>query len=126
MSDTETDTYSDRSVPATGTADEPFAVFAGDQPSPHQLYLACDPLLTQPGPKDVTLTFASPDTWQWVNWPISWAYWDGAGWHTVAGSAVLQPGSWRVTLPALPALVPSTINGAEAGWRSEAAPARHA
>ena len=78
--------------------------------------MACDPLLTQPGPKDVTLTFASPDTWQWVNWPISWAYWDGAGWRTVAGSAVLQPGAWRVTLPALPALVPSTINGAEAGW----------
>ena len=116
VSDTETDTYSDRSAPATGTADESFAVFAGDQPSPHQLYLACDPLLTQPGPKDVTFSFASPDTWQWVNWPISWAYWDGAGWHTVAGSAVLQPGSWRVTLPALPALIPSTINGAEAGW----------
>ena len=38
----------------------------GDQPSPHQLYLACDPLLTQPGRKDVTLTLASPDTWQWA------------------------------------------------------------
>jgi len=116
VSDTGNDSYSDRSAQATGAAGQPFAVFAGDQPSPHQLYLACDPLLTQPGPKDVVLTLTSPDTWQWLNWPISWAYWDGAAWHPVAGSAAAAGGSWRVTLPALPALTPSAVNGTEAGW----------
>jgi len=102
VSDTENDSYSDRSAQATGAADAPFAVFAGDQPSPHQLYLACDPLLTQPGPKDVVLTLASPDTWQWLNWPISWAYWDGAAWHAVTARAAVPGGSWSVTLQALP------------------------
>jgi len=116
VSDTENDTYSDRSAQATGAADAPFAVFAGDQPSPHQLYLACDALLTQPGPKDVVLTLASPDSWQWLNWPISWAYWDGAAWQAVTSSAAVQGGSWSATLQALPALTPSAVNGIEAGW----------
>jgi hypothetical protein len=97
VSDTETDTYSDRTAQATGLVDAPFAVFDGDQATPHQLYLACDPLLTGPGPKDVTLTLASPDAWQWANWPITWAYWDGASWRAAPGSARVQPGgAWRV------------------------------
>jgi hypothetical protein len=116
VSDTEHDTYSDRSAEATGVTDQPFAVFAGDQPSPHQLYLACDPLLTQPGPKDVVLALTSPDTWQWLNWPVSWAYWDGAAWHPVTSSAEVAGGAWRVTLPTLPALTPSAVNGITAGW----------
>lgn len=116
VSDTENDTYSHRVDEATGQTDAPFAVFVGDQPSPHQLYLACDPLLTQPGGKDITLALTSPDSWQWLNWPISWAYWDGAGWHTVTGSSAVQGGSWQVTLPALPALTPSAVGTTEAGW----------
>jgi len=116
VSDTENDTYSDRIDEATGQTDAPFAIFAGDQPSPHQLYLACDPLLTQPGGKDITLTLASGDTWQWLNWPISWAYWDGAGWQPITGSAAVQGGAWQVTLPALPALTPSAVSTTSAGW----------
>lgn len=116
VSDTEADTYSDRTGPATGAADQPFAVFAGDQPSPHQLYLACDPLLTQPGAKDITLTLVSPDSWQWQNWPVSWAYWDGAGWQAATSSSVVQSGAWRVSLPALPALTPTAVSGIQAGW----------
>ncbi len=116
VSDTENDTYSDRFDQASGQIDAPFAVFAGDQPSPHQLYLACDPLLTQPGGKDITLALTSRDTWQWLNWPISWAYWDGTGWHAVTGSSTVQGGTWQVTLPALPALTPSAVNSIQAGW----------
>src|SRR5581483_9717152 len=116
LSDTENDTYSDRFDQASGQIDAPFAVFAGDQPSPHQLYLACDPLLTQPGGKDITLALTSRDTWQWLNWPISWAYWDGTGWHAVTGSSTVQGGTWQVTLPALPALTPSAVNSIQAGW----------
>ncbi|MFF5112064.1 putative baseplate assembly protein [Streptosporangium sp. NPDC000509] len=116
VSDTEHDKYSDRSAQATGAADQPFAVFAGEQASPHQLYLACDPLLAQPGPKKVVLALTSPDTWQWLKWPISWAYWDGTAWHPVTSSAEVANGAWRVTLPALPAVTPSTVNGITAGW----------
>jgi hypothetical protein len=117
VSDTENDTYDDRSAEVTGAADRPFAVFTGDQRSPHQLYLACDPLLTQPGRGDVTLTLTSPDTFQWLNWPIIWAYWDGTTWHPVTpSSAAAQAGAWRVTLPALPALTPSAVNEVNAGW----------
>jgi hypothetical protein len=89
-SDTETDTYSDRTAQATGLAEGRFAVFSGEAPTPHQLYLGCDPLLTQPGLKDVTLTLWSPDGWQWANWPITWAYWDGAGWQAAASSARVE------------------------------------
>ena len=116
VSDTENDAYDDRTAQATGAADQPFAIFTGDQRSPHQLFLAADPLLTQPGPKDVTLVLTSPDTVQWQSWPISWAYWDGADWQPVTASAVVQDGAWRVSLPALPALTPSAVNGIEAGW----------
>lgn len=117
VSDTKNDTYSDRSAQATGRADEPFAVFTGDQRSPHQLYLACDPLLTEPGRGDVTLTLLSPHTSQWQNWPIVWAYWDGATWQTITGaSTAVQEEAWRVMLPALPALTLSAVNRINAGW----------
>ena len=116
VSDTENDTYSKRIDEATGQTDAPFAVFVGDQPSPHQLYLACDPLLTQPGGKDITLALTSGDTWQWQNWPISWAYWDGASWQPITGTSAVQGGAWQVTLPALPALTPSVVGPSNAGW----------
>jgi len=116
VSDTRTDTYSDRTAQATGLVEEPFAVFGGEAPTPHQLYLACDPLLTQPGPKDATLALTSQDSWQWTNWPITWAYWDGAGWQAAASSASADAGVWRVTLSQLPPLTPHAINGIEAGW----------
>jgi len=116
VSDTGNDTYSDRGQQATGGVGQPFAVFAGDRPSPHQLFLACDPVLTQPGVRDVVLTLGTPDTWQWQNWPISWAYWDGTGWQPAAASASVLAGAWQVTLRALPALAPSPVNDVQAGW----------
>lgn len=120
VSDTESDTYQDCTLQATGQisagADAPFAVFQADQPTPHQLYLACDPLLTQPGLKTVTLLLTSPDSWQWLNWPIHWEYWDGASWQTAKATAEVKDGVWRVTLTALPPLPVSTINAISAGW----------
>jgi len=120
VSDTETDTYSDRTAQATGLVEEPFAAFGGEAPTPHQLYLACDPVLTQPGTKDVTLALASPDSWQWTNWPITWAYRDGADWRAAASGARVEAdatnSTWRVTLPQVPPLTPHEVNGIEAGW----------
>ena len=43
VSDTETDTYSDRTAEATGQLDEPFPAFGGDSASPHHLYVAVEP-----------------------------------------------------------------------------------
>ena len=116
VSDPRDDTYSDRTAQATDPASQPFGVFAGDQASPHQLYLACDPVLTEPGVKAVTLTLTSADTWQWQTWPVSWARWDGARWAEVAASAAVRDGAWVVTLPALPPVSATVINGCEAGW----------
>jgi hypothetical protein len=116
VSDTENDTYSDRGQQATGGLDQPFAAFAGDQPSPHQLFLACDPVLTQPGTRDAMIALTTADTWQWQNWPVSWAYWDGTGWQQAAATATVAGGRWQVTLPALPALAPSMTGGVQAGW----------
>jgi hypothetical protein len=116
VSDTEGDTYSDRTTAATTAGGEPFAVFAGDQPSPHQLFLAADPLLTGPGTKDITIALTTPDTWQWMNWPVSWAYWDGASWQPVTTTATVTGGRWQVTVPALPALPPGPVSQIQAGW----------
>jgi Baseplate J-like protein len=116
VSDTENDTYSDHGQQATGGLDQPWAVFTGDRPSPHQLFLACDPVLTQPGARDAVVTLATPDTWQWQNWPIGWAYWDGATWQPAAASATVLSGHWQVTLRALPALAPSPVGGTQAAW----------
>src|SRR6266550_958910 len=116
VSDTETDAYADRTAPAAGLVDEPFGVFSADTPTPHHLYLACDPLLSGPGPKEVTLTLESPDEWQYPNWPIVWSYRDGAGWRVLAAGARYEAGAWRVTLPGLPPLTPHAVNGIEAGW----------
>jgi hypothetical protein len=116
VSDTETDGYADRTAQATGQVDEPFAVFSAEAPTPHQLYLACDPLLLGPGRKDVTLTLTSPDAWQGTNWPIIWSYWDGGEWRAVPSNARYEAAAWRVTLSRLPPLTPHAVNGIEAGW----------
>lgn len=116
VGDAETDRYSDRTDRATGQVDLPFPAFDGDRPTPHQLFVACDPLLTQPGTKDVTVTLRSNQTWQWSNWPISWAYWDGTAWRTIPHTPSLVAGTWRVVLPGLPELLPNAVGGRVAGW----------
>jgi predicted phage baseplate assembly protein len=113
VSDTETDTWSDRGAEAAGLLDRPFAAFAGEQVTPHHLYLAVAP---RSDPSDLALVLTSPDTWQWLNWPIVWEFWDGAGWQPATSSARVEAGAWRVALSQLPALPATTIDGVEAGW----------
>jgi predicted phage baseplate assembly protein len=112
-SDTEADTWSDRTAEGTGLLDRPFGAFQGDQLTPHHLYLAVEP---RPGPGDLALELRSPDSWQWLNWPIVWECWDGASWQRATSSARVERGAWRVTLSQLPALPAHTIDGVEAGW----------
>jgi hypothetical protein len=116
VGDVESDTYSNRSKEANGSIDQPFAAFAGDIPVPHQLFLACDQLLLASGEKSITLALKSPDEWQWNNWPISWAYWDGVGWSKANATAEAKDGAWRVKIEQLPPLPTYAINQAKAGW----------
>lgn len=114
--DTETDRYAERSKQESGELDEAFLAFAGDKPVPHELYLACDEVLAQPGEKDVMLIITSADTWQW-EWPIEWSYGDGEGWQArEPGKTEVKAGAWRVAFGKLPPLAPMTVNGVEAGW----------
>ncbi|MDW4909514.1 putative baseplate assembly protein [Streptomyces sp. ADMS] len=110
------DTYDDRSAEATGDQDEPFAAFTGERPVPHQLFVACDPVLTAEGTKDVTLILATPDGTLLDGWPISWAYWDGTRWQPAEADTAPQNGAWTVTLTGLPQLPPYEVNGTSAGW----------
>jgi hypothetical protein len=125
VSDAPNDAWADRTAQAAGHLDEPFAAFSAAEWTPHELYLACDPLLTKPGRKTVTLTMASWDLWQWLNWPITWSFWDGAGWRPVAASVGAQAtmdsaghqSRWvTVTLTDVPPLPPHAVGGIEAGW----------
>ncbi|MFY1637196.1 putative baseplate assembly protein [Solwaraspora sp. WMMB335] len=110
------DSYADRSAAATGQRDEPFAAFTGDQPVPHRFFVACDPVLATEGTKTVTLALTASDSALLAEWSISWAYWDGAGWHPVEVGSTVWGGVWTVTLADLPPLPAYDVNGTTAGW----------
>jgi predicted phage baseplate assembly protein len=62
------------------------------------------------GPLDVTVDIRSTDLRQWSTWPVSWAYWDGAGWHPVAAVGAASDDGWSVRLPAV-AAQPTRVGG---------------
>ncbi|WP_327343094.1 putative baseplate assembly protein [Streptomyces europaeiscabiei] len=116
VDDAPRDSYADRGDQATGAQDEPFAAFTGDRPVPHQFFVACDPVLTAEGVKDVTLTLAGDDGALLAGWPVSWSYWDGTQWQPADAGSTLLDGAWTVTLTGLPQLPPHDVNGTSAGW----------
>ncbi|MGH3913310.1 MAG: hypothetical protein ACRDTC_07870, partial [Pseudonocardiaceae bacterium] len=116
VGDAENDTYSDRYRQATGQDADPFAAFVGTQLVPHQLFVACDPVLASPGEKDITLVLATSGGAHLASWPISWAYWDGTGWQPANSRASARDGAWRVTLAELPQLPSREVNGISARW----------
>ena len=116
VDDAPQDAYADRSAPATGQRDEPFDAFNGDQPVPHRFFVACDPVLAAEGTKTVTLALTASHAALLAEWPISWAYWDGARWHPVEAGTTLWDGAWMVTLVDLPPLPAYDVDGTTAGW----------
>lgn len=111
--------YSDRTLAATGQIDSSFLVFAADQPTEHRFYLACDPLLTLPETKTVTLSFNSLQGEQLASLSLTWSYWNGSRWQAIAPELVrseFNDFQWIVTLTNLPALMPHLVDGQEAGW----------
>jgi len=85
VQDPDRDRYSDHSAQLQPETPTPFAVFQGEQPIAHRLYLACDDLFTQPGPKELTLTLRSAEVAILAALPLTWSYWDGAGWQPILG-----------------------------------------
>ncbi|MFJ4790909.1 putative baseplate assembly protein [Streptomyces sp. NPDC088794] len=110
------DSYADRATEATGGLDAPFPAFTGDRSVPHDFFVACDPVLTTEGTKDVTLTLATSDSALLAAWPVSWSYWDGTGWRPAQVGRASGDGVWTVTLTGLPQLTPHDVNGTPAGW----------
>lgn len=116
VGDAEGDTYSDRTKRATGEQDDSFPALSGDLPVPHDLFVACDPVLCAPGAKQVTLLLRTRDAARLDGWPITWACWDGTAWRPIAHRSAVDDGTWAVTLPGLPCLPPVTVNKISAGW----------
>jgi hypothetical protein len=112
-SDTEADTFSDRTAWAAGAAGEPFAAFGGVEPSPHHLYVGLEP---SSGALDLELTLTAPQLWQWGNWPIAWEWWDGDGWRRAGAGLRWDQGVWKVSFGRLPQLPARVVDGVEAGW----------
>ena len=67
-------------------------------------------------PPDIMIALSSPDSWPWLNWPIVWECWDGAGWSQATCSTRWESGAWRVALSDLPAMAPQTIDSIKAHW----------
>jgi hypothetical protein len=115
VGDAETDTFADRGTAATRPGGAAFEAFAGEKPVPHQLFIACEPVLTGPGTKNVTFAL-TPAQAALLDWPLSWAYWDGAEWQPATHTEEVREGVRRVTLARLPQLPPREVNGIQAAW----------
>ncbi len=85
VQDPDRDRYSDHSAQLQPDNPVPFAAFRGERPIAHRLYLACDDLFTQPGPKALTLRLRSSEVALLAALPLTWSYWDGEQWQTVLG-----------------------------------------
>ncbi|WP_448573739.1 putative baseplate assembly protein [Trichothermofontia sp.] len=85
VQDPDRDRYSDHSAELMADNPTPFAAFRGNWAIAHRLYLACDNLFTQPGPKALTLTLRSSEASVLAALPLTWAYWDGADWQPILG-----------------------------------------
>lgn len=81
------DTYADRTALATGKVKNPWEVFTGNQAVPHELYLACNSLLGQPGEKQCRLEFTTAQLRDWDTLPFSVSFWTGNTWQVRAGIA---------------------------------------
>lgn len=110
------DRGTDASARAAGGA--PFAVFRGETPLEHRLYLG-DPRFATEGAKSVALRFGPADAGvPWPGW-IRWSYRAEEGWIPLPAAAVARDGSgWRVTLAGLPTVPETEVLGRRGAWIS--------
>jgi hypothetical protein len=120
VGDAGADTWSDRTAEATGVTEAAFDAFTGDRPVPHRMHLACDPLLTRGGDKDVTVRLRTGQAELFAGWPVHWSRWNGAEWQPVPAEQDVESSdgttAWRVRLAGLPRLDPHEVSGVRAGW----------
>ncbi|HBB34546.1 MAG TPA: putative baseplate assembly protein [Cyanobacteria bacterium UBA8803] len=97
--------------------DTAFRVFVGEQAIAHYLYIACDPLLTIPAAKNVTLKinlFAPVDSAVLAS--ITWSYWDGSSWQPLSVTPTVNNNLWSVAIANIPVPTQLTINEVNAAW----------
>lgn len=125
--DPKKDTYADYSDRTTGAGIQR-AMFKGDIPMSHMLYLACDELLASspPGsglpeqflPRDITVLISSPAAQQFADLAIDWSTWDEKTqqWIKLPNQATVADGTYRVEFAHLPLLQQTDVDGQRAAW----------
>ena len=75
------DRYSDHTAVATGVVEGAFAVFQGDRPIPHLLYLGHSGLFGIDMTKTITLRLSPAEGSESWLVAVEWTYWNGTAWE---------------------------------------------
>ena len=115
------DRFGHHTAAATGMADAPFPLFAGNQPLNHLLYVACETLLNLEEPTDIALHFKSKAAALLQTLPITWSRWDDEAevwtpFPTEAVSSSAKGDECVINIQACPPLKANEVNGVEGGW----------
>ena len=100
------DRYSDHTAVATGVVEGAFAVFQGDRPIPHLLYLGHSDLFGIDMTKTITMRLSPAEGSESWLVAVEWTYWSGTAWEPLpmAGAPASVAGAWEITLPNVPLL----------------------
>ena len=112
------DLYGNHTDIATGAVDGAFAVFQGDRPIEHRLYLGHGRLFGLPQPKTITLLLTPADDLEpWLA-AVDWTIYDGADLLPLAQATTwARDGSrWKVTLNDMHAIPTATIGKQASAW----------
>lgn len=112
------DRYGNHTDIATGAVDGVFAVFQGDRPIEHRLYLGHGRLFGLPQPKTITLQLTpAADLEPWLA-AVDWTIYDGADLLTLSQAArwARAGSTWKVTLDDVPAIPTATIGKQASAW----------
>ncbi len=109
------DRYSDHTAIATGVADGSFAVFQGERPIQHILYLGHNGLFGIDVPKTITLRFTPAEGEEsWLS-AVEWSSGNGTKWGTLAPPTRVDEG-WEISLPDVPGIPVTVVGGQASAW----------
>jgi hypothetical protein len=112
------DTYSDRTLEATGEKDAAFSAFTGDRSIPHSLYITCPEIFALPDLKQFKLIITTNSNNQF---PLNWFYWDSSQWQATQTPSLNlsrsnNASTITLTFPNLPIPTFYEIQGKTARW----------